>query len=152
VRAGLVRWRPVRVRGQVLLTAMSLVQIYRCLCDETRLRILHLLQGGELCVCHIQEILGAPQVTVSKHLAYLRSHGLVEARKKANWMIYRLPLKPSPELRANLACLQDCVRENELFRRDAERRRRLEAKFEASSPICCSPPQARPGRRQAAIP
>jgi ArsR family transcriptional regulator len=136
----------------VLLTAMSLVQIYQCLCDETRLRILHLLQGGELCVCHIQEILGAPQVTVSKHLAYLRAHGLVESRRKANWMIYRLPLKQSPELRANLACLQDCVRENELFRRDSERRRRLEAKLGASSPICCSPAQARSARRPASSP
>ena len=50
-----------------MLLIMSLVQIYQCLCDETRLRILNLLHEGELCVCHIQDILGEPQVKISKH-------------------------------------------------------------------------------------
>jgi ArsR family transcriptional regulator len=125
---------------------MKLTQIYQCLCDETRLRILNLLHGGELCVCHIQEILSEPQVKVSKHLAYLRAHGLVAARRKANWMVYRLPDRPSGELSANLACLQDCAGENPLFRRDAAKLRRLKAKFEESSPICCVPEGARARR------
>jgi ArsR family transcriptional regulator len=118
---------------------MSLVQIYQCLCDETRLRILHLLQGGELCVCHFQAILGEPQVKVSKHLAYLRTRGLVEARKEANWVVYRLPGRPPRELKANLACLQDCVSESAVFRRDAARRGRLTAKIAARSPAGCAP-------------
>lgn len=122
---------------------MKLIEIYQCLCDPTRLRILHLLQGGELCVCHFQEILGEPQVKISKHLAYLRTHGLVEARKEANWVIYRLPQKPSPELSANLACLQDCVREDRAFQRDAERRDKLAGKFAESSPVCCPSPKTR---------
>ena len=117
---------------------MSLVQIYQCLCDATRLRILNLLNDGELCVCHFQEILGEPQVKVSKHLAYLRARGLVVARKDANWMIYSLPGEPSRELSANLACLQDCVRENETFRKDLERRRKLAGTI-AESPACCGP-------------
>jgi DNA-binding transcriptional ArsR family regulator len=100
---------------------MSLVQIYQCFCDETRLRILNLLQSGELCVCHLQGILGEPQVKISKHLAYLRTRGLVESRKEANWMIYRLTGKPSRELAANLACLGDCAREIPVFRRDGEK-------------------------------
>jgi ArsR family transcriptional regulator, arsenate/arsenite/antimonite-responsive transcriptional repressor len=118
---------------------MSLVQIYQCLCDLTRLRILHLLGDGELCVCHFQEILGEPQVKVSKHLAYLRTHGLVESRKEANWVIYRLPSNPSHELSSNLACLQDCVTENPVFRRDTEKRRKLAGKFTETSPACCVP-------------
>ena len=122
---------------------MSLVQIYQCLCDRTRLRILNLLQRGELCVCHFQEILGEPQVKVSKHLAYLRTHGLVESRKQANWVIYRLPAKPSRELSANLACLQDCTSESPVFRRDAERRRRLEAESASNRGRCCAPKAAR---------
>jgi ArsR family transcriptional regulator len=56
---------------------MDLVQIYECLCDQTRLRILHLLSQTPLCVCHFQEILEEPQVKISKHLAYLRNRGLV---------------------------------------------------------------------------
>ncbi len=104
-----------------------------------RLRILHVLQAGELCVCHFQEILHEPQVKISKHLAYLRKRGLVETRKEANWVIYRLPAKPTPELKANLSCLQDCVSESAVFRRDAAKRRHLTEKIAANSPVCCSP-------------
>lgn len=96
----------------------SLIQIYECFCDETRLRILHLLQHGPLCVCHFQELLGEPQVKISKHLAYLKSRGLVVAERRQNWMIYSLPSKPSPELEANLRCLQDCVQTHRVFQRD----------------------------------
>ena len=105
---------------------MKLVQIYRCLCDETRLRIINLLRDGELCVCHLQDCLGESQVKVSKHLAYLRANGLVEARRSANWMIYSLPRKPSKELSRNLACLQDCARENPAFLSDLVRLHKLE--------------------------
>ncbi len=118
---------------------MSLVQIYQCLCDETRLRILQLLHEGELCVCHIQDILSEPQVKISKHLAYLRTRGTVEARKEANWVIYRLPAKSSRELSTNLACLRDCVRENAVFRRDARKRSKMACAIAANSPTCCAP-------------
>ena len=118
---------------------MSLIQIYQCLCDETRLRILNLLREGELCVCHFQEILGEPQVKISKHLSYLKKNGLVESRKDANWVIYQLPARPSRELSANLVCLQDCVSGNAVFSRDLGKRRKLVTKFESSSPICCRP-------------
>lgn len=120
---------------------MKLIQIYQCLCDQTRLRILNLLGGGELCVCHIQEVLGEPQVKVSKHLAYLRAHGLVAARRHANWMVYSVPARPPAELSANLACLQDCVRENPAFRSDLERLRRVKCRLGNGGPICCAPPR-----------
>jgi ArsR family transcriptional regulator len=119
--------------------AVSLVQIYQCFCDPTRLRILHLLAQGPLCVCHVQEVLGEPQVKISKHLGYLKAHGMVEARREANWMIYSLPAHPSRELKANLACLQDCVSADPIFRRDAAQLRKSHCKFAESSPICCPP-------------
>jgi ArsR family transcriptional regulator len=125
---------------------MSLVRIYQCLCDRTRLRILNLLSQSPLCVCHLQAILGEPQVKVSKHLAYLRARGMVEARREANWMIYRIPRKPSPELRANLACLQDCVREDREFRRDGLGLERLALKLSAESSPCCPVPSIRTGK------
>ncbi len=129
---------------------MSLIQIYQCLCDETRLRILHLLQDGELCVCHFQQILEEPQVKISKHLAYLRQRGLVESRRDGYWMIYRLPVRPCPELDANLACLHDCVREIPVFRRDTDRRARLRARLAATSPICCTPAKPK-GKKKALV-
>ncbi|MGH7994582.1 MAG: ArsR/SmtB family transcription factor, partial [Limisphaerales bacterium] len=88
---------------------MKLLAIYQCLCDETRLRILHLLTQGPLCVCHFQTILRAPQVAISKHLAYLRARGLVVAQRHGKWMIYQLPQKTPAELDLQLRCLQDCV-------------------------------------------
>jgi ArsR family transcriptional regulator len=104
---------------------MKLVQIYRCLCDQTRLRILHLLAQGPLCVCHFQEILRLPQVAVSKHLAYLRGKGLVAAKRHEKWMIYRLPEKAPAELDLQLRCLQDCVQSYPVFREDLKRLQKI---------------------------
>jgi ArsR family transcriptional regulator, arsenate/arsenite/antimonite-responsive transcriptional repressor len=97
---------------------VRLIEIYRCLCDETRLRILHLLTQKPLCVCHFQSILDLPQVAVSKHLAYLKQRGMVEATRHEQWMIYRLPKKASAELELQLRCLQDCVQSQPVFRKD----------------------------------
>ncbi|MGC4071018.1 MAG: metalloregulator ArsR/SmtB family transcription factor [Nibricoccus sp.] len=116
---------------------MELITIYDCFCDLTRLRLLHVLEAGPLCVCHFQEILGEPQVKISKHLGYLKARGLVEAEREGQWMIYALAKKPSRELAANLACLQDCAREETVFRKDAERRRKLGEKLKASGEGCC---------------
>jgi len=100
---------------------MELIKIYECLCERTRLRILNLLCSGPLCVCHIQDVLEEPQVKVSRHLSYLKTRGLVVVRRDANRMIYSLPEKRTPELEKNLACLQDCVSEDKLIKRDISR-------------------------------
>lgn len=100
---------------------MELVEIYQCLCEATRLRIIHLLTHGPLCVCHFQHLLEEPQVKISQQLAYLRKHGMVESTRHANWMIYSLPAKRSPELEANLKCLQDCAQTDQRFRSDLRR-------------------------------
>lgn len=68
----------------------ALTGVYAALADPTRLRILALLRDGEVCVCHIHAALDAPQPTVSRHLAYLRKCGLVDARREGTWMHYRL--------------------------------------------------------------
>lgn len=122
---------------------MKLVRIYECLCDETRLRVLNVLAQSPLCVCHFQEILREPQVKISKHLAYLRARGLVESERRGNWMIYELPAKPSRELRASLACLQDCLREDPVFLRDLARLRKLAPKLAETGPCGCAAPATR---------
>jgi ArsR family transcriptional regulator len=67
-----------------------LTDVYAALADPTRLRILALLRDGEICVCHIHASLDVPQPTASRHLAYLRKSGLVDARRAGIWMHYRL--------------------------------------------------------------
>lgn len=104
---------------------MELIEIYKCLCDATRLRLLHLLKQGPLCVCHFQTVLDLPQVAISKHLAYLRQHKLVEAHRRGQWMIYTLPTKRSRHLDLQLQCLQDCVQSYEIFRTDLLKLKKL---------------------------
>ena len=68
----------------------EIVLFYSALADETRLRLLYLMKNGEICVCHLQNVLQTNQPKVSRHLAYLRKSGLVEARRDGKWTHYRL--------------------------------------------------------------
>lgn len=110
-------------------SAASLIQIYECFCDETRLRIVNLLAQGPLCVCHLQELLASTQVRISKHLAYLKGKGVLHAERHQNWMIYSLPAHRSAELEANLKCLQDCVQTHRVFKDDLRRLASMKSKL-----------------------
>ena len=67
------------------------MNITRALADETRVRVLMALRGGELCVCQITELFGLAPSTISKHLSILYQAGLLESRKAERWVYYRLP-------------------------------------------------------------
>lgn len=123
-------------------SAMDLVRIYECLCDVTRLRLLHVLAQGPLCVCHFQAVLREPQVKISKHLGYLRERGLVDCERRGNWVVYELPAKRPRELEANLACLQDCARENAVFQRDLARLKTLAPDVAGTAGCGCAPVSA----------
>ncbi len=64
--------------------------LYLALADKTRLRLLNLMRANEVCVCFFTEVLGESQPKVSRHLAYLRNAGLVEARRDGKWMHYSI--------------------------------------------------------------
>ena len=81
----------------------ELENLFKALADKTRLRILALLGSNEVCVCHIHDSLGVPQPTVSRHLAYLRKSGLVEARRDGVWMHYQISRSLSPVLQGVVA-------------------------------------------------
>ena len=78
----------------------ALTKVYAALADPTRLRILALLRDGEVCVCHLHASLDVPQPTASRHLAYLRKAGLVDARRAGVWMHYRLTPQTNPVIAA----------------------------------------------------
>ncbi|MDP2390959.1 MAG: metalloregulator ArsR/SmtB family transcription factor, partial [Acidobacteriota bacterium] len=78
----------------------ALTGVYAALADPTRLRILALLRDGEVCVCDIHASLDVPQPTASRHLAYLRKAGLVDARRAGTWMHYRLTPIDNPVVAA----------------------------------------------------
>lgn len=79
--------------------------------DKTRLRLLNLMAGREVCVCHFVEILGQSQPKISRHLAYLRKAGVVAARREGKWMHYSIctPAEPASAsiLAAVLGALED---------------------------------------------
>jgi DNA-binding transcriptional ArsR family regulator len=58
--------------------------------EPTRLRVLKVLEDGELCACHLVALVGLAQPTVSRHLSVLRAAGLIADRKEGRWTHYRL--------------------------------------------------------------
>ena len=64
--------------------------LFAALADRTRLRLLNLMSGREVCVCYFVEILGQSQPKISRHLAYLRRARVVAARREGKWMHYRI--------------------------------------------------------------
>lgn len=70
---------------------LTLTSFFKALSDETRLRSMLLLQSeGELCVCELIEALDEPQTKISRHLALLKSSGLLSDRRQGQWIYYRL--------------------------------------------------------------
>ena len=99
----------------------SIDLMFRAFSDRTRLRILHILLGGELCVGDIVDILQAPQPRISRHLAYLRKANLVMARKSGLWSHYSLAPAKTPFHRKLLECLAKCFSEVPEIKADAAR-------------------------------
>jgi ArsR family transcriptional regulator len=68
----------------------DLALLFAALADRTRLRVLNLMNGREVCVCYFVEILGQSQPKISRHLAYLRRARIVTARREGKWMHYKI--------------------------------------------------------------
>jgi ArsR family transcriptional regulator, arsenate/arsenite/antimonite-responsive transcriptional repressor len=102
---------------------------YTALADKTRLRLLNLMRDEEVCVCFFTEVLGDSQPKISRHLAYLRNSGLVQARRDGKWMHYSI-VEPRDEagkrvLRGALEWLDS--------------RPELKAEREKYKTVCCTP-------------
>ncbi len=131
---------------------METTLLYKCLSDESRLRILNLLKDGPLCGCHFIEALGIDQVKISKQLNYMKRLGLLSAQREANWMIYRLAEPVPPLLEINLQALRAARKTALSFARDEKRlalikrriSRALDSNPQAAVPAavasaCCPP-------------
>ena len=95
-------------------------RVFRAFADPTRLRILSLLLRGELCVCDLVNTLDAPQPTASRHLAYLRKAGLVEARRDGLWMYYKLAPARNAMHKKLIECLGCCLQGLPQLAKDAK--------------------------------
>ena len=87
-------------------------ELFKACADQTRLRILNMLAcEGEVCVCHLVDVLQTNQPKVSRHLAYLKRVGLVADRKDGLWVHYRLATPLAEHAERLLACLNSCCAE-----------------------------------------
>ena len=99
----------------------DLVTLFNALADRTRLRLLNLLAGGELCVCYFVELLDEAQPKISRHLAYLRRAGIVAARRDGKWMHYRIVMPSDPLQAGVLECALGALAADRQMQRDRER-------------------------------
>jgi ArsR family transcriptional regulator len=117
---------------------VDLERLFKALADTTRLRMLSLLLAGEVCVCDLHDTLGIPQPKASRHLAYLRAAGLVDARKDGQWVHYRLSQSADPVLGVIRDAVAHALGHIDLVRKDAER-------FEKRTGCCVPGTKARRG-------
>jgi ArsR family transcriptional regulator, arsenate/arsenite/antimonite-responsive transcriptional repressor len=102
---------------------------FRALADRTRLRLLNLLRGDEVCVCFFVEILKTNQPKISRHLAYLRRAGIVGVRRQGQWMHYRVVEPSDTDAARVLKDVLSWLANDKEMQRDRER---LEK-------VCCAP-------------
>lgn len=107
----------------------KLIQLLKSVSDEARLRILNLLMyTGGLCVCDLQRVMGFSQTKVSRHLAYLRSSGLVDDHRRGLWIVYSLAPPKDEAHRLLLNCLKDVFLIYDVFQKDIETFEQAKAK------------------------
>jgi ArsR family transcriptional regulator len=110
-------------------------EIFKSLAEETRLRLLVLLQGGnEHCVCDLMHALDMPQSTVSRHLAYLKRTGWVQDRRGGIWMHYSLTKELDGFLQAQLVLIISQLGQSSVCRADKQR---LETYLQSKDTAAC---------------
>jgi ArsR family transcriptional regulator len=95
--------------------------LFSALADRTRLRLLSLMADGEVCVCFFVEVLQVSQPKISRHLAYLRNAGVVEARREGKWMHYSIVEPPDAHAGRIFNEVRAWLAEDEEMKRDRER-------------------------------
>ena len=102
---------------------------FRALADRTRLRLLNLMRGDEVCVCFFVEILKTNQPKISRHLAYLRRAGIVDARREGQWMHYKIAAPADADAARILDEVMLWLANDQEMQRDRERLVK----------VCCAP-------------
>ena len=104
----------------------EILAVMKALADESRLRIVGALQGRELCLCQIVELLGLAHSTVSRHMSILHQARIVESRKDGRWSYFRLATEEeSPEAAAATSLALKSFRRDGKIRADAKRLKQI---------------------------
>ena len=100
---------------------LDLIEIFKALGDENRIRILNLLIRQELCVCEIETVLDMTQSNASRHLNRLKTSGIITSEKKSQWVYYRVDNKFIEENNLLYEFIKNKMAENIQLLRDIER-------------------------------
>jgi len=111
-------------------------KIFRAFCDETRLMVLSLLQGGEKCACVLLNEVPVSQSTLSHHMKILVDSGIVAARKEGKWTYYSISATGSENAVKMLRELTT-VTEDESFQHDRKLLRAAPDKTDIGNEGCC---------------
>ena len=115
----------------------DIATVFKALSDETRLRIVKLLEKGELCVCDLTAALDMVQPKVSFHLNTLKDAGLIKDRKNGRWVHYRLD---ESDLFRRMLLVSVCERSNgEAVEKDKKRLARFAKNKASALPIATEP-------------
>jgi ArsR family transcriptional regulator, arsenate/arsenite/antimonite-responsive transcriptional repressor len=96
----------------------QLTDLATALSDPNRVRLLAACFDDERCVCQLVELLDLSNASISKHLAVLRRAGLLESRKEARWVHYRVPVSPPALVVDALRFVRDHAFDDEAIRKD----------------------------------
>lgn len=122
--------------------------VMKAVADPTRVRILKLLEGGELCACQIVSILGFSQSTISKHFFLLKVAGLVNEKPEKKWVHYSLNRTEGPPYAKRiLQCLKGWLDDDPAIERD---RKREALARELGPAVICERGMTLPAHRAAA--
>lgn len=103
--------------------------LFRALADPTRLRLINLMSGGEVCVCFFVEVLETNQPKISRHLAYLKRAGIVSARREGKWIHYQISTPDDPHASRVLSDVQAWLAQDKEMQRDRAQLMK----------VCCAP-------------
>ncbi len=111
--------------------------VLKAAADPVRVRILKMLEGGELCACQVVAVLDLPASTVSKHLSVLKTAGLVRERKAGKWVHYGLPGRDaSPLVRQILKGIRGWLVDDPVVAADAVRE--AQARDAGAEAVCAA--------------
>jgi ArsR family transcriptional regulator len=103
--------------------------LFKALADRTRLRLINLMGDDEVCVCFFVEVLKINQPKISRHLAYLKRAGVVEARRDGKWIHYRMVEPPDTHASRILREVRAWLENDTAMQSDRSR----------LAKICCAP-------------
>lgn len=122
--------------------AFDLARLFSALADPTRLRLLNLMVGREVCVCYFVAILRQGQPKISRHLAYLRNARIVSARRDGKWMHYRIEWPEDREAASILKAVLQALKAD----------REMQADVVRLKGACCEPQKSKAALVDAPVP